>query len=121
MRVSLCASMAAAVTLLAGCAPNMSQNDLVRADLAIEQAEVEEASQYAPQQLREAQRKLQQARDASFAGEYEAAEQLAEEALVAAQLARVAADRARIEQLVETALRDIEADRQQQEQREASR
>lgn len=119
MRVSLCASMSAAVTLLAGCAYNVPQTDLVRADLAIDQAEVEEAGQYAPRQLSEAQQKLQQARDASYAGNYTAAQNLAQEALASAQLARVEADRVRIEQLVEATLRDI--DTQQQQRREATR
>lgn len=120
MRESFCAGMSAAVVLLAGCA-NVPQTDLVRADLAIEQAAVEEAGQYAPKQLNEAQQKLQRAKDASYAGNYSAAQQLAQEALAAAQLARVEADRVRIEQLVEITLRDIDRERQQRERREATR
>lgn len=123
MRVSLCASTSAAITmLLAGCAHQMPQSmDLVRADLAIEQAELQEAGQYAPAQLSEAQLKLQRAREAAAVGNRAAAAQLAEEALVAAQLAQVEADRARIEQLVEMVIRDSEARRQQQARREGLR
>lgn len=119
MRLSTCTGMAAAVGLLAGCATTpQPPSGIVRADLAVQRAEVGEAGQYARQELRLAQQKLASAREAASLGDQVTAQQLAEEALVSAQLALAEADSRRTEQMVEENLQGGQTLQQQATRRE---
>lgn len=92
----------AALVLLAGCATTEPQRtELTRAELVIDQAQTEQAGQYAPTELREARAKLKEARGAFDQGDNERANELAREALVSAQLALAETQSGRVERLVE--------------------
>jgi hypothetical protein len=88
-RLSLAASLAAAVLLFAGCAsaPMAPTASLDEAKLAIQAAEKDDARQFAGAELDEARQKLIQADKAVVAEDMVRAEQLAHEATVTAKLA----------------------------------
>jgi hypothetical protein len=123
MRISTYGGLAVALALLAGCSTTPPpRTEIARADVIIEQAEIEEAAQFAPRELREAQQKLQQARAAVDAQEFDKADLLAQEAQVSAQLALAETQSLRAERLVQESLSEAQGLRQElQQRREATR
>ncbi|HEY7316028.1 MAG TPA: DUF4398 domain-containing protein [Candidatus Binatia bacterium] len=82
-----------ALAVLAGCSTiSPPKGDLAAADLAVQQANKSKAPQYSPLELRKAMDKLDEAKRAMSKEEYLKARDLAEEALVDAQLAEAKAD-----------------------------
>ncbi len=74
--------------LLASCASTKPPTqELARTEAAIDQADQVGAQDYAPLEIREARKKLQQAKELSEEGEHEKAKRLAERAEVDAELA----------------------------------
>lgn len=74
--------------LLASCASTKPPTqELARTEAAIDQADQVGAQDYAPLEIREARKKLQQAKELSAEGEHEKAKRLAERAEVDAELA----------------------------------
>jgi hypothetical protein len=80
--------------LLAACSGKQPVEQVAKAELAIDHAQRNQASQYALPELESAQDKLLLAREAMADGENEAARRLAEQALAEAQLAEAKADSA---------------------------
>jgi hypothetical protein len=113
-----------AATVLAGCASRgvpPPRAEFARAELAIEQAEASEATQYAPLALRDARQKLEAARAAAFKEDYLKARYLAREAEVDGRLALADAQTARAEQRAEDTRRSIEVLRQELQQKEGAK
>lgn len=76
------------LSLLASCASTKPPTqELARTEAAIDQADQVGAQDYAPLEIREARKKLQQAKELSAEGEHEKAKRLAERAEVDAELA----------------------------------
>lgn len=74
--------------ILASCASTKPPTqELARTEAAIDQADQVGAQDYAPLEIREARKKLQQAKELSAEGEHEKAKRLAERAEVDAELA----------------------------------
>ncbi len=74
--------------LLASCASTQPPTqELARTEAAIDQADQVGAQDYAPLEIREARKKLQQAKELSAEGEHEKARRLADRAEVDAELA----------------------------------
>lgn len=84
--------MIVGVGLLTACgSTNPPTQQLTETRMVIEQAEEVGAKEYAPLEIRDAGVKLQQARDAVKAEDYEKAKRLLEQARVGAELAQVKA------------------------------
>jgi len=82
----------AVIALLSACATtNPPSQQLTETQMVIQQAELLGAEEYAPLEIREAKIKLELAREAVEAKEYEKAIKLAEQARVDAELAQVKA------------------------------
>lgn len=82
----------AGIALLSACATtNPPSQQLTETQMVIQQAELLGAEEYAPLEIREAKIKLELAREAVEAKEYEKAIKLAEQARVDAELAQVKA------------------------------
>ncbi len=98
-RISALAGVAAAVTLMVGCATMAPPTDeLANAELAVRKAEQANAPQYSPLEMRVAREKLQEARDLSRSEQNDdliKGRRLAEDALVQAQLAEAVANKER--------------------------
>lgn len=112
-----------AAAVLAGCASRdvpPPRAEFARAELAIEQAESSEATQYAPLALRDARKKLEEARAAAYREDYLNARYLAKEAEVDGRLALADAQTARAEQRAEETRRSIETLRQELRQKEGA-
>jgi hypothetical protein len=76
---------------MAGCAGNPPLATLSQAELAVQQADKQTASQYAPLELKTAREELERAKRAVDDEEYDEARRLADQALVDAQLAEAKA------------------------------
>ena len=91
--------MIAGIALIAACgSTNPPTQQLTETRMVIQQAEQVGAEEYAPLELRNAGIKLEQARAASEAEEYEKAIRLAEQARVDAELAQVKARSAKAQE-----------------------
>ncbi len=86
---------------------------LAVADEVIKQAEVNDAGQYAPLELRLASEKLEEAKRAMQKEDYLSAERLADQAAIDARTALVKVDSIRAQQAVDEMKRSIELLRQQ--------
>lgn len=91
-KLSACIAVIAVIALLSACATtNPPSQQLTETQMVIQQAELLGAEEYAPLEIREAKIKLELAREAVEAKEYEKAIKLAEQARVDAELAQVKA------------------------------
>lgn len=116
------AAMAAAV-ILAACATHKvppPRAEFARAELAIEQAESSEATRYAPLALRDARKKLEEARLAAHEQDFLKARRMAKEAEVDGRLALAEAQTARAEERAEEARQGIETLRHELQQKEGA-
>jgi hypothetical protein len=100
-----------AAGLVAGCAssPTAPREELAAAELAVQQVQGTAASQYAPDDVRQASNKLDAAEEAMRREDYLEARRMAEQALVDAQLADARADAAQSGEVVAQSEESIEA------------
>ena len=111
MRPEKAAIALAVAALVTGCASSTPppREELATAELAVRQVQVSAASQYAPENVRQAQNKLEAAQNAMQQEDYVQARRMAEQALVDAQLADVRVDAARSGEVLAQSQESIEA------------
>jgi hypothetical protein len=102
------------IFLIAGCATSQPpQEMLTKTEAMIEQAIDVDARNYAPTELREAQKQLDYARSAIEDEEYEEAQRFLREAQVTAEYAAVRSRSIKSQQAADTIRQDIETLRQE--------
>jgi len=96
--------------LLAGCAAKVAPvENIAGAELTIKEAEEDNASLYAPLELKMAEEKLQAAKQAMENEEYVKAKRLADEALMDAKLAAVKSQTEKAKQMAEETRKNVES------------
>ncbi|MEZ5933550.1 MAG: DUF4398 domain-containing protein [Alphaproteobacteria bacterium] len=101
----------AATVIVAGCAssPTAPREEMAAAELAVQQVQGTDADRYAPDDVRKASNKLDEAETAMRQEDYVKARRLAEQALVDAQVADVRADAARSGEVLAQSEESVEA------------